>query len=182
VVTNQKLTFAELQRLAVQVHTSMGRAIQPFATEDDGDVLFAVTTDEVQNASSPPKQLGVVASELAWDTVLSSVPELPPLAEPVDLDVSQEQLDDYTGTFEFPGGGELVVVAQEQRLAARFSASGRRTLYFQDGTSYELTPAGSDLFIVDGPARDVLRFDQVDGQIVSLTLNPGPWSLTAARR
>jgi hypothetical protein len=29
IVTNQKMTYAELQRLAVQVHTSLGRAIQP---------------------------------------------------------------------------------------------------------------------------------------------------------
>lgn len=48
VVTYQKMPFWALQRLAAQVHGSMNRAIQPFATEDDGDVLYAVTTDEVE--------------------------------------------------------------------------------------------------------------------------------------
>src|ERR1700722_10829029 len=48
VVTNQVLSHAELQRLAVQVHSSMGRAIQPFSTLNDGDVLFAASTAEVQ--------------------------------------------------------------------------------------------------------------------------------------
>ena len=35
-----------LQRLAVQVHTSIARAIQPFSTVEDGDTLFAVSTQE----------------------------------------------------------------------------------------------------------------------------------------
>lgn len=76
-VTNQKLPHWALERLAVQGHGSMGRAIQPFATRQDGDVLYAVTTDEVDNPTLSPARLGLVASELAWDAVLSSVPELP---------------------------------------------------------------------------------------------------------
>ena len=46
-------------------------AIQPFHGPSDGDVLFAATTNEIDNprASSP---LAVVASELAWDAVLAS--------------------------------------------------------------------------------------------------------------
>ncbi|HEY8311489.1 MAG TPA: P1 family peptidase, partial [Gemmatimonadaceae bacterium] len=51
VVTNQKLEVRELQRLAIQVHTSMSRAIQPFSSTADGDVLFAVTTAQVDNPS-----------------------------------------------------------------------------------------------------------------------------------
>ena len=73
-VTNQKLPFAALERLAIQVHTSMARAIQPFATEVDGDVLYAATTDEVENPDLGTIDLGVIASELAWDAILSSVP------------------------------------------------------------------------------------------------------------
>ena len=75
VVTNQRLAFADLERLAVQVHTSMARAIQPFATEQDGDVLYAATTDDVDNPDLSPLELGVIASEVAWDAVLASVPE-----------------------------------------------------------------------------------------------------------
>jgi L-aminopeptidase/D-esterase-like protein len=74
-VTNQQLDRRELRQLAVQVHSSLARAIQPFHALVDGDVLFAVTTDEVENADLPAMSLGVVASELAWDAVLASVPE-----------------------------------------------------------------------------------------------------------
>lgn len=49
VITNQKLGHWQLRRLAMQVHSSMGRAIQPFQTQRDGDVLFAVTTAETEN-------------------------------------------------------------------------------------------------------------------------------------
>ena len=74
VVTNQKLEHWQLRRLAVQVHTSMGRAIQPFQMQADGDVLFAATTAEVENARLPLNTLAVLASELAYDAVLSSIP------------------------------------------------------------------------------------------------------------
>jgi L-aminopeptidase/D-esterase-like protein len=49
----------------------MGRAIQPFHALVDGDVLFTVSTGEVENEGLSSMSLGVVASELAWDAVLS---------------------------------------------------------------------------------------------------------------
>ncbi|MDQ3686750.1 MAG: P1 family peptidase [Acidobacteriota bacterium] len=74
VVTNQKLEHWQLRRLAVQVHASMGRVIQPFQMQADGDVLFAATTAEVENPRVPLNTLAVLASELALDAVLSSIP------------------------------------------------------------------------------------------------------------
>jgi L-aminopeptidase/D-esterase-like protein len=50
-VTNRERDYAALMRLAIQVHTSMARAIQPFSTFDDGDTLFAVSTEEIAGAS-----------------------------------------------------------------------------------------------------------------------------------
>jgi 6-aminohexanoate-oligomer endohydrolase len=73
VVTNRKLDTRELRTLGRQVHTSMARAIQPFHSLLDGDVLFAVTTDEVDDPALETVGLGIVASELAWDAVLSAV-------------------------------------------------------------------------------------------------------------
>ncbi len=73
IVTNQKLRSRSLDQLAKQVHTSMGRAIQPFHTSMDGDTLYAVTTAEVDNPDLPEVALGVAASEVAWDAVLSLV-------------------------------------------------------------------------------------------------------------
>jgi 6-aminohexanoate-oligomer endohydrolase len=75
VVTNQKLTRRELRQLGVQVHASLARAIQPFHALVDGDVLYTVSTAEVENEGLPAMGLGIVASELAWDAVLSSVDE-----------------------------------------------------------------------------------------------------------
>jgi len=73
-VTNQQLTHPQLSRLAVQTHTSMARAIQPFHTEKDGDVLFAVTTGEARNPDLEFEELAAHAAETTWDAVLSAVP------------------------------------------------------------------------------------------------------------
>jgi L-aminopeptidase/D-esterase-like protein len=72
VATNLRLGSRELRTLGRQVHASMARAIQPFHALEDGDVLFAVSTGTVE--SDPlldTTALGVVASEVAWDAVLS---------------------------------------------------------------------------------------------------------------
>ena len=75
VVTNQRLDARALRHLGRQVHAAMGRAIFPFHTVQDGDVLYAVTTDEVDNPSLGGIGLGMVASELAWDAILASAPD-----------------------------------------------------------------------------------------------------------
>ena len=55
------------------VHTSMARAIEPLHTISDGDVLYAVTTNELAYDQGLNEYvLGVLASEVAWDAVLAS--------------------------------------------------------------------------------------------------------------
>ena len=82
VVTNVRLGDRELEQFGRQVHSSMHRAIQPFHTILDGDVLFALTTDEIELPPTPSglganalssAALGAVASETMWDAVLSAV-------------------------------------------------------------------------------------------------------------
>jgi L-aminopeptidase/D-esterase-like protein len=73
VVTNQQLSPRLLRQLARQVHASMARAVEPFHTPVDGDVLFCVTTHEVPGKDVNEFVLAAAASELAWDSVLSSV-------------------------------------------------------------------------------------------------------------
>jgi L-aminopeptidase/D-esterase-like protein len=73
VATNQRLERELLRQLGRQVHASMARAIHPFHALTDGDVLFAATTNEVENEALDSVALGVVASELAWDAVLAAV-------------------------------------------------------------------------------------------------------------
>ena len=74
VVTNQKWSRHELDQIGRQVHASMARAIQPFHTMRDGDVLFTATTGEVENRRlKSTTDFGLIASELAWDAVLNSL-------------------------------------------------------------------------------------------------------------
>ncbi|MEO1996336.1 MAG: P1 family peptidase [Planctomycetaceae bacterium] len=74
VVTNQKLEDWHLSQLARQVHTSMARAIQPFHTLKDGDVLYAVTTDQVgrEDDAEGWQRVAELADGCAWDAVLKS--------------------------------------------------------------------------------------------------------------
>ncbi len=73
-VTNQRIGDWQLSQLTRQVHASMSRAIQPFHTLIDGDVLYAVTTGQVgrDDDESGWKQVAELASSLAWDAVLAS--------------------------------------------------------------------------------------------------------------
>ena len=63
---------AALHQLAKQVHSSMAQAIQPFHTQYDGDILYAITTNEVKTKTLDELDIGFIASELAWDAVLNS--------------------------------------------------------------------------------------------------------------
>lgn len=180
VVTNQKLPFWALQRLAVQVHGSMNRAIQPFATEDDGDVLYAVTTDEVENKSLSYMDLNVIASELAWDAILKSIPDVPAEPAPLRTKPRDDQLRRYSGTYEFYGGNELTVSVEAGFLNAALKGNGR--IYFDKDRKYRLTAAENGLFIIESPARDVVRFEESGGRITGLTVNPGLWAIHAKIR
>jgi L-aminopeptidase/D-esterase-like protein len=115
IVTNQKLDTASLQRMAVQVHTSMARAIQPFSTSEDGDTLYAASTQEI-DSELRPVTLMTIASEVMWDAVLASVPDnaTPPPPAEKPATVSADKLAAYAGTYEFgvaqtAGGGGLGV-------------------------------------------------------------------------
>jgi L-aminopeptidase/D-esterase-like protein len=76
VVTNEKLERRALQQVGRQVHASLARAIQPFHSLVDGDVLYAATTNEVENPQLDSVTLGVLAGELAWDAVLHAATEM----------------------------------------------------------------------------------------------------------
>jgi 6-aminohexanoate-oligomer endohydrolase len=71
VITNQKMDNRRLKQLGRQIHDSLSRAIQPFHTLTDGDVLYALTTGEIEEDNLNEEALAVIASELAWDAVLS---------------------------------------------------------------------------------------------------------------
>ena len=72
IITNQKFDQRSLEQIAKQIHSSMSRVIDPFHTLDDGDVLFMVTTDEIENNQLSPMAFGIIASDIVWDAVLNS--------------------------------------------------------------------------------------------------------------
>lgn len=170
VVTNQKLPVWALQRLAVQVHTSMARAIQPFHTTRDGDVLFAATTGEVENDNLSVADLGVVASETAWDAVLASVPRLDPADPRPVVELDEATLDQLTGRYQFAPGVIATVTREGKRLAIEAS---KGSLYLPEKQRVMLD-AVSPAEFRSGNVR--ITFDAR-----GLTLNPGHWPLRAVR-
>jgi len=102
VVTNQKLFPWQLQRLAVQVHTSMSRGIQPFSTQLDGDALFAASTQEIDDKALDSATLGAIASEIMWDAILASVPDEKAFTAPsTSPNVAAVTLAAYAGRYDF---------------------------------------------------------------------------------
>lgn len=69
VVTTKRVTQAALIQMARQVHASMARAIQPFHTLRDGDMLFAMSTEAAPEDAIDDLALAEIASDLAWDAV-----------------------------------------------------------------------------------------------------------------
>jgi len=72
VITNVALDRTELQRLAAMTHTAMARAIEPFQTAFDGDVLFAVSTASLAKPKGlHVNDLGCLAGTLMQNAVRS---------------------------------------------------------------------------------------------------------------
>lgn len=181
VVTNQKLDRAQLERLATQVHASMGRALQPFATEFDGDVLYAVSTAEldrpVDESETPNIDLDVIASEVMWDAILSSVPEQPVAAKATSrVSPKAEDLRRYTGEYVFSPIVQVRVTAEDNKLFAR--ATGLRKAYaIGRDSSVELLPVSTTHFTVPGRYPLTLSFGTPD----RLVINPGHWEQIGTR-
>jgi 6-aminohexanoate-oligomer endohydrolase len=177
VVTNQKITYAQLQRMATQVHMSMGRAIQPFATANDGDVLFAVTTAEIENPDLHPTDLGVVASETMWSAILRSVPDM---TVPPDSGASLP-LADLSGTYAFAPGVELMVDSRQGDLA--LTARGARDIFdIQPGATVRAFDRTLNTFKIHHPFLERVRFVPTPGNSIELILNPGHWQQRGLRR
>lgn len=74
VITNQTISGFNLLQQARQVHSSMARAIQPFHTPTDGDVLWFVSTREAEISDISLTDFGIMASDVVWDSVLAAHP------------------------------------------------------------------------------------------------------------
>ena len=170
VVTNQKLPYWALQRLAIQVHSSIARAIQPFSTANDGDTLFALSTDEIDPGNFGVANLGVAASEVAWDAILSSVPELDPPDTRPPAHVDPSALDRWAGTYELAPGARVTVARSGDALTV---TATRGSIYLPANKAVTLVPVSATDFRLPN-AR--LRFDEH-----GLVINPGHWPIPARR-
>ncbi len=180
VVTNQAMSYHMLQRLAIQVHNSMGRAIQPFGTRVDGDTLFAISTGEVKNSPLDPIVVGSLASEAAWDAILASAPIEPAPAPRTTEKPAPATLAQAVGRYQFVPG-----VTAEIRLRAEaleIEVTGRDSLYLPVGKAVALTAVAANEFEIGTPRADRLHIDRDPrGRVEGFTINPGPWPLRAAR-
>ena len=182
IVTNQKLPRAQLERLATQVHSSMGRAIQPFATEFDGDVLYAVSTAELDRAvdesETPNIDLDVIASEVMWDAILASVPEQPAMVNTATHAApNAATLLSYAGEYVFSPIVKVRITAEGNTLRAQ--ATGPRKAYAIDREKpTDLRALSATQFTVPGRYPLVLDFSKPG----TLVMNPGHWQQTGARR
>ena len=184
VVTNRALPFWALQRLAVEVHTSMARGIQPYSMSDDGDVLFAATTAQAKPSDISDEELselGVLASETAWDAILASVPGLPPETPRTNVTLSSAALDRIVGHYAF--APDAMAELRRSGAVLEIELTGRTTDYLAAGHPVMLSPVTTDEFELAGPRRDRLRIDRdIRGMVVGITLNPGPWAVQAVRK
>ena len=178
-VTNARLADRELQQLGRQVHSSMHRGIQPFHTENDGDVLFTLTTDEVDLNDLKPVGLGAIASEVAWDAVLASVPPLPSGSPSAPFALPDNDLDLYVGAYEFDQGIRALVHRNASML--KMEIGKHQSLYLPAGKPVELIPVSPDEFALRTTRADRVRFERSSKTITGLTINPGPWSIPAKR-
>ena len=175
IVTNRKLSYAELQRLAIQVHTSMARAIQPFSTFSDGDTLFAATTDQAPASALSDIDLDTVAGEIMWDAILASVPQEPALATVPPVTVAEDRLRAYAGLYEFGPHARLKVAAEGGTLSV--TAMRGSVFEFPIGEPVSVAPVSETEFIVNGRYHTRLSFSLgPDGKAIGATLNPSLWA------
>jgi L-aminopeptidase/D-esterase-like protein len=180
IVTNARLGYAGLQRLAIQVHTSMARAIQPFSTFDDGDTLFAASTDDVAANAMGLVDLDTLAGEVMWDAILASVPQDPPFIPPQAVTVPPDRLRHYVGTYEFGPHIRLQVTVQDDALHAM--ALEQPAFEFGSGMLVSLLPTSATEFYVAGRYHTRLRFILgLDGNATGMMLNPGRWAQSGKR-
>lgn len=175
VVTNKKMGAAALQRLAIQTHTSMARAIQPFSTYDDGDILFAVSTQEVDGDAVRPDDLNAATGELMWDAVLASVPQeaafTPPAEEP---SIPEHRLNIYTGTYVFGPNATVKIALENGRLTAELFRQSYGDLKRSEAVPLRAISDGA--FYIDGRYRTRITFTRnMIGRVTGATINPGRW-------
>jgi L-aminopeptidase/D-esterase-like protein len=186
VITNKPLPFWALQRLAVQVHTSMARGEQPLAEGDDGDTLFTVTTGKSVGATINDEDmdnLGLLASETAWDALLASLPPLPVKTPRTNILPTSLALDAMVGHYAFSPDAIAEIRRKGSALEIELTGHANSSDYLSVGHPVVLTAAATDEFEIAGPREDSLHIDRdPHGAVTGITINPGLWPVHAIRK
>ena len=160
----------------------MARAIQPFATEFDGDVLYAVSTAEldrpVNESETPNIDLDVIADDVMWDAILASVPEQP--AVPVittAVALKSEDVRKYAGEYVFSPLATLKITTDGGKVFAQ--TMGKRPAFaIKPEVAVELTPTSRTDFVVKDRYPLTLSFAKRD----QLVINAGHWQQIGTRK
>ncbi len=183
IVTNQRLAPAQLQRLATQVHGSMGRAIQPFATEFDGDVLYAVSTGELAAGATPDiaaVDLDVLADEVMWDAILASVPDQPAVVSQTSGSPASGRTappsKDLAGDYEFSPKVRVRIRLEQGQLLAQ-SMGAQDVFAIPHDHAVALQAVSPSLYTLPGRYPLQLSFEASH----RLIINPGHWQQAGAR-
>jgi hypothetical protein len=121
--------------------------------------------------------LGVLASEVMWDAVLSSVPEQPSVPTRAAAAPRGDVVRSYVGDYVFSPFVTIRVSAKGDLLFAQ--ATGQRAAHaIGRERAVELQALSTRDFTVPGRYPLVLTFDGSGG----LTVNPGPWQQVGRRQ
>jgi len=181
VVTNRKMSPADLQRLAVQVHTSMARAIQPFSTYEDGDTLFAVSTQEVGGEKMRPSfgDIDFIAAETMWDAILASVPEGGIAAREPEIEVAPDKLEGLAGRYRMGPSEVLVIERDDNALKVHLEGSAFFDLRRAPAVLHAISE--TEFRLESRYATHVAFSLGADGKATGVTVNPGRWAQKGAR-
>lgn len=125
-------------------------------------------------------ELGAHASELMWDAVLSSVPPIPDRPAASEQVMSQSELSRYAGTYRFAPDMDATVSVHDGDLV--ISAPRLGSMYLPKGPPIRLIPATGGDFLLETDRSDTVRFGvNRNGEVDSLTINPGHWPVSATR-
>ncbi len=184
-VVNRKMTPWELQRMAIEVHTSMARAIQPFSTADDGDTLFVATTEEVGPTAGgvTRRALNLIASDMMWDAILSSVPDEPQpvFSPPPTVTVPASSLAKLSGRYEFSHDQMINIREENGVLMACNTGPG----FFDLLQNYwvPLTPVSDKDFYIKSQFHTRISFAfSPAGEVTGAIVNPGRWGLKGKKQ
>jgi hypothetical protein len=154
----------------------MARAIQPFSTYDDGDTLFAASTQEVGDEKIRPSfgTIDFIAAETMWDAVLASVPEGGIAAREPVIDLGADTLAGLAGRYRMGPSEVLVIEFENNVLTARLDGPA---FFDLRGTPAVLHAISEREFRLDSRYATHIAFEAgADGKAGAVTVDPGRWA------